>query len=301
MLTSLHSIVRLVRPHQWAKNGFILTGLLFGERVLADGSYIHVLKADDPSLLLIRILFAVAAFCLIAGAVYIFNDLRDVEQDRLHPSKRDRPLAAGQISPPVAVAAALAFTAGGLWIAHSVDLRLLWIVSLYLGINVCYTIWWKHEVALDVLTVSSGFVLRVLAGVIAVNAAIGPWIVACTLFLALLISLGKRRSEVVLLGDGAGNHRKILTHYPLNFLDMLIVMTAAMTVITYALFTFESGRGIELMFTIPPVIYGVFRYLYLIYVAGWTLPPEIIVFRDGRLMAAGIFWAVLTAALIVVT
>jgi len=128
---------------------------------------------------------------------------------------------------------------------------------------------------------------------------IGPWIVICTLFLALLISLGKRRSEVALLGENAGNHRKILVDYPLQFLDLLIVSTAGMTVMTYALFTFESGRGVALMFTIPFVLYGVFRYLYLLYVAGSTLPPEALVVKERALFFTGVLWVALTAALIV--
>ena len=299
MMRTLSALFRLMRPHQWLKNVFVFAGLAFGERVTSTGDLEHVLSIADPADIIRSSIVAFVVFCVISGVVYIFNDLKDVEQDRLHPQKRNRPLAAGEVSPILAALFGAVVLVAGLALAYWLSIGLFWIATVYFVINVVYTIWWKHAVILDILSVASGFVLRVLAGVVAVDAVIGPWIVICTLFLALLISLGKRRSEVALLGENAGNHRKILIDYPLQFLDLLIVSTAGMTVMTYALFTFESGRGVALMFTIPFVLYGVFRYLYLLYVAGSTLPPEALVVKDRALFFTGVLWVGLTAALIV--
>lgn len=299
MMRTLSALFRLMRPHQWLKNVFVFAGLAFGERVSSTGDLQHVLKIGDPVEIIRSSIVAFVVFCVVSGVVYIFNDLKDVEQDRLHPQKRNRPLAARQISPAFAVVFGALLLVAGLMLAYWLSTGLFWIATAYLAINVVYTVWWKHAVILDIFSVASGFVLRVLAGVVAVQAVIGPWIVICTLFLALLISLGKRRSEVALLGEDAGNHRKILINYPLQFLDLLIVSTAGMTVMTYALFTFESGRGVALMFTIPFVLYGVFRYLYLLYVAGSTLPPEALVVKDRPLFLTGVLWIVATSALII--
>ncbi len=299
MMRTLSALFRLMRPHQWLKNVFVFAGLAFGERVTSTGDLEHVLSIGDPADIIRSSIVAFVVFCAISGVVYIFNDLKDVEQDRLHPQKRNRPLAAGEVSPVFAALFGALVLVAGLALAYWLSTGLFWIATAYLVINVVYTVWWKHAVILDIFSVASGFVLRVLAGVVAVDAVIGPWIVICTLFLALLISLGKRRSEVALLGENAGNHRKILIDYPLPFLDLLIVSTAGMTVMTYALFTFESGRGVALMFTIPFVLYGVFRYLYLLYVAGSTLPPEALVVKDRALLFTGVLWVALTAALIV--
>lgn len=300
MLRSFRALIRLMRPHQWLKNVFVFAGLAFGERAVGDSTILeHVLKVGDPLESIYSSIGAFIVFCIVSGVVYIFNDLKDIEHDRLHPEKRNRPLAAGLISPVFAGVAGVILLVGGLALAHALSVGLLWIMSAYLVINIVYTIWWKNTVILDIFSVASGFVLRMLAGVVAVDAVIGPWVVVCTLFLALLISLGKRRSEIALLGADAQNHRRILTHYPLQFLDLLIVSTAGMTVMTYALFTFESGRGVALMFTIPFVLYGVFRYLYLLYVAGSTLPPEQLVLKDRPLLITGVLWFVLAAMLIV--
>ena len=278
------ALVKLMRPRQWAKNAFVLAGVVFGGRVGVGADVLHAVEAAG-------------LFCLLSGAVYVLNDLRDMPTDRLHPTKKHRPLAAGDVSPVVAGLFGLVLlgvSLAGFW---QLSRGTFLFAAVYIVINVFYSIWWKHMVVLDILTVAMGFVIRVLVGVLAVPVAIGEWIIVCTLFLALLISLGKRRSEIVLLGDAAAEHRRILGHYPLQFLDTLIVIVSGMTVITYTLFTIDGGHGKALVVTIPFVLYGVFRYLYLVYVKEVTDAPEILVLKDTPLLIDGLLWGATAAAL----
>jgi len=293
LTATIPALVRLMRPRQWAKNLFVLAGLVFGEREVG-GERVQTLFMHDT---VIRALIAFVAFSLLSGAVYVLNDLRDVEQDRLHPVKRSRPLAAGEVSPWLATVTGLVLLLAGLAVSWHLSLGMVRVAAVYLALNLVYTYWWKHVVLLDIFCVASGFVLRVIAGVVAVQAITGPWILACTLFLSLLISLGKRRSEVILLGNGATGHRRTLGHYPLPFLDVLIILTSAMTVLAYALFTIESKRTIWLTATVPFVLYGVFRYLYLLYVVRSTESPEALILKDRPLLISGVLWAILAASL----
>ena len=292
MISMARELVKLIRPRQWAKNVFVLAGLVFGQ--LPDGTYVleHPLVDSLP-----RVAIAILAFIGLSSAIYVLNDLRDLQQDRLHPVKRNRPLASGRLARTPAIIFGLHLLALGLKGCYCLSTGVLAVGLAYVVINVLYTFFWKRVVILDVFCVSSGFVLRVVAGVLAVGAAIRPWILLCTMFLALLIALGKRRAELVLLGENSENHRPILGEYPLPFIDMLIVTASAMTVLTYALFTIESGRSAYLMATVPFVLYGVFRYLYLLYARGATEAPEVLVLRDRPLLFAGVAWAILAALL----
>ena len=282
--TMAGALVKLVRPRQWAKNVFVFAGVVFGG---------HLAVVEDVA----RAMAATLLFCLLSGAVYVLNDLRDISTDRLHPIKKNRPLAAGQVSLVVAGIYGIVLLAGSLTGFYFLS-KGAWAFAIgYIVLNIFYSTWWKHVVVLDILSVAMGFVIRVLVGVLAVPVAIGEWIVICTLFLALLISLGKRRSEVVLLGNQAAEHRKILGHYPLQFLDTLIVITSSMTVITYSLFTIDGGHGKQLLLTIPFVLYGVFRYLYLVYVLESTDAPEVMVLRDRPMLINGVLWGLVAAAL----
>jgi 4-hydroxybenzoate polyprenyltransferase len=282
MLVTISGLVRLVRPRQWVKNVFVLAAPVYGGALFVDGK-------------IIRALLAVAIFCALSGGVYIFNDLKDIEQDRLHPRKRSRPLASGEVSRWLAVLFGVVLLAVSLGGSYVLSLGLFGTSLCYLAINTFYTLWWKHTVILDIFCVASGFVLRVIAGALAVDVVLRPWILVCTLSLALLISLGKRRSEVVLLGEDAEAHRRTLGEYPLRFLDVLIVVASTMTVLAYSLFTFDSSHSRYLMTTIPFVLYGVFRYLYLIYVRGETDPPELILLHDAPMLVNGVLWGVLSA------
>lgn len=284
MQKPLRGIIRLVRPKQWLKNLFVAAAPVYAGQLGEPGAIGTTIAA-------------VALFCGLSAGVYIFNDFLDIERDRAHPVKRNRPFPSGEISPTLALPVGAVLLTGSLLGCAAISNGLLTIGAVYLAINALYSVWWKHVVVLDIMCVASGFVLRVLAGGFALGVPVRPWILICTLCLALLVSLGKRRSEVELLGENAAGHRRILNDYPASFLDVLIVVVAGMTLITYCLFTFDSGHSELLMLTIPVVLYGVFRYLYLLYVEKATEAPEALLLKDRPLLLASLLWAVMSVAL----
>ncbi|MDY7091731.1 MAG: decaprenyl-phosphate phosphoribosyltransferase [Acidobacteriota bacterium] len=250
-------LVRSLRPVQWSKNLFVLAPLVFA------GQLFH-------PLVVLRAVLALAVFCAAASAVYLFNDLRDREADRQHPLKRHRPLAAGTLSPALAVVAALILAslalAGSLWLGKAFSA----ILALYLVFNTGYSLGLKHVVILDVLIVALGFVLRVLAGSAAIDVAVSRWLALCTIFVALFLVLSKRRHEIKLLADKAGLQRSVLDHYSAPFLDQMINVVTASTVVCYALYavspeTVAKFHTDYLIYTLPMVLFGIFRYLFLIY------------------------------------
>jgi 4-hydroxybenzoate polyprenyltransferase len=279
---------RTMRPRQWLKNGFVFIALFFDRQL------------DEPT----SILYATAAFvllCLMSGAVYIMNDLVDIENDRQHPRKRTRPLASGRLNPTVAAAAAIIFAAGsliaGLWLSLPFGIILL----AYLLTQIAYTLWLKHQVLIDVSIVATGFILRIAAGVAVLEPIqrvqrFSPWLYVFGGFLALFLALGKRRHELVLLGEDAGNHRAILREYNLELLDRLIGIVTTSTLVSYSLYTFLAEGLPEnhlMMLTIPFVLYGVFRYLYLVHVRHEGGAPEEIALRDRPLQVTIVLWGLI--------
>lgn len=246
-----------MRPTQWPKNFFVLAPLVFGGELFQPDS-------------LIRSFLALAVFCCAASAVYLLNDLRDREADRQHPLKRHRPLAAGTLSVKsalMAVAVLIALAAAG-------SLRLGsifgWILVAYLAINLLYSFGLKNIVILDVMIVSLGFVLRVAAGGAAIEVEISRWLALCTIFVALFLVLSKRRHEIVLLADKASGQRNVLEQYSASFLDQMINVVTASAVVSYSLYavspeTLEKFDTQNLIYTLPMVLFGIFRYLFLIY------------------------------------
>lgn len=244
----------LLRPHQWLKNLFVLAGLLFGH---AWGNPAKVTQA----------LYAFAAFSLLASAVYVLNDLADREQDRLHPKKKFRPLAAGTVSVPVAVAmgAGCLLLGGGL--AATVAGSAPWVFFAYLAMNVGYTFWFKHVVILDVFIICAGFMLRLLAGTVGIGIPPSQWLLLCGLLFTLFLGFAKRRSEVLAVDSRKGEHRRVLAHYSTALLDQFTAITAAGTLVTYALYTVSADTMAQhgtrnLVYTVPFVLYGLFRYLW---------------------------------------
>ena len=276
-------LLRSMRPRQWTKNGFVFVALLFDRRL------------DDPASVL-RALAAFALLSLMSGAVYIMNDLVDLEQDRQHPTKRFRPLASGRLSPRVAAVAAPTFALVSLIAGFALSRPLGWILLAYLASQIAYTLWLKHVVLLDVSTVAAGFVLRIAAGV-AVLAPVqrfSPWLYLFGGFLALFMALGKRRHELALLGEEANNHRAILEEYSLELLDRLISIVTTSAIVAYSLYTFLAEGLPEnhvMMLTIPFVLYGLFRYLYLIDIRREGGAPEEILLRDRAMQLALLLWA----------
>jgi 4-hydroxybenzoate polyprenyltransferase len=282
--SQMQLLLKTMRPKQWTKNVFVWAALIF------DGKLFRL----DP---FVRTLVTFILFCLVSSVVYIINDLVDIEKDRQHPEKRNRPLASGALSPRFAIAGAsilLLITVPPVsWLGPELAL----ILYGYLALMIVYSFWLKNIVIVDVLTLAAGFVLRVAAGVVVVNAErFSPWMYVCMVLLALFLGLGKRRQEIVLLGDNAGNARAILQEYNLRFLDEMLGLVSSTTVMAYSFYTFSAPNlppNHLMMLTIPFVLYALFRYLYLIHVKGETDPPDIVVLKDRALQLDMLLFAVM--------
>lgn len=250
-------LLRSLRPAQWAKNLFVLAPLVFGHGLLSATA-------------LLRGIGAFVAFCAASSLVYLVNDIRDREEDRRHPLKRHRPIAAGTLSVPAALTAAAVLLGAAAVLAVWLGPEFSLILGVYLVLNLFYTFGFKRVVILDVMTLSMGFVLRVLGGGAAVGVAVSSWLLLCTIFLALFLAFSKRRHELILLEGSAAEQRAVLSQYSPGFLDQMINVVTASTVIAYALYaispeTEEKYDTRYLVYTVPLVLFGIFRYLYLTY------------------------------------
>ena len=279
------ALLQSMRPRQWTKNGFVFVALLFDRQLFSAES-------------VLRTIIAFVLLCFMSSAVYILNDLVDINADRLHPSKRQRPLAAGRLSRKVAGVAALILAIGSLAAGFSMSLLFGLILLAYLLSQIAYTLWLKHVVLVDVSIIAAGFVLRIAAGVAVISPVqrFSPWLYIFGGFLALFMALGKRRHEMVLLGEQAGDHRAILQEYNLELLDRLIGIVTTSAIVAYSLYTFLAEGLPEnnlMMLTIPFVLYGLFRYLYLIHVRHEGGAPEEILLRDRPMQIALVLGAAL--------
>ncbi|HEX8036889.1 MAG TPA: decaprenyl-phosphate phosphoribosyltransferase [Ktedonobacterales bacterium] len=323
--TQVWLLIKGMRPRQWTKNILVFAGITFAGRLL-----------DGVSL--VRALVAFAVFCLLAGATYLINDLADLEQDRVHPIKRYRPLASGRLAKRTVysgIAASLLLALTGialiialplpashniyhlaltLWPPHAtfmIDNHVLpgdtytafggsgalfaFLAVAYFALMLAYTFRLKHIVLLDVFAIAAGFVLRAMAGAVAVAVHISPWLYLCTILLSLFLALGKRRQELLSLEHNASAHRRILSEYTPQLLDQLITVVTSATIMAYSLYTFQGETGDRrLMVTIPFVLYGIFRYLYLVYARGEGGSPEEILLRDAHVR-----WSVVLCAITV--
>jgi len=284
------SLCTELRPQQWAKNLLVLAPLLFSQNIFNTTAVVQALKAF-------------ALFCFLSSSVYIFNDIKDRTEDSLHPLKRRRPLASGDIDMTTALVTMLVLLvsalAGGIMIGKMFVLILIG----YWLINLLYSVWLKHMVILDVFTIAGGFVLRVVAGGAAIQVEISHWILICTTLLALFLSFAKRRHELLLLGKSGMNHRQVLEEYDPHFLDMMIGIVTASTVMSYALYTVseETIRRFHtksLILTLPFVLYGIFRYLYLIYHRNHGGDPTQSLLSDWPIVVNLCLWA-LTAGILI--
>ncbi len=249
-----------------------------------------------------RTLIAFGLLCLLASAVYIINDLADIEKDRLHPKKKHRPLAAGTLSKQTAVVAAVLFLAFALGGSFALSPQFGGLALLYLVSNILYSFWLKNVVIVDVLLVAAGFVLRVGAGVVLVDVQrFSPWLYICMTLLALFMVLGKRRREIILLEGQANEHRAVLANYNLELIDQLISTVSTSAIIAYSFYTFSAEnlpKNHAMMLTIPFVLYGIFRYLYLIHVRHEGGAPDELVFQDWPLMLTFVFWGLFAAGVL---
>jgi 4-hydroxybenzoate polyprenyltransferase len=281
-------LLKAMRPKQWTKNVFVLAALVFDKKLFV------------PHFLL-KALAGLALFCAISSAVYLINDLADVEKDRKHPTKRNRPLASGQLAPSVAVMAAVSLIVASIVLSYLLDPLFAAVSAGYLLLMILYSFWLKNIVVIDVLTVAAGFVLRVAAGVVVVRAArFSPWLYLCMVFGALFIAISKRRHELVLLSENANAHRSIFDEYNLALLDDMIRMVTASTAMAYSLYTFSAPNlpgNHAMMLTIPFVLYALFRYMYLVQVKGRGGTPEDLILEDKPLLLSIGLWGLVAVAL----
>jgi len=281
--STVRALVETLRPQQWVKNGFIFAALIFSQSLT---------RWDRCRL----VLLATLVFCLVSSAVYVLNDILDASEDRHHPMKKLRPIASGRLSARTAGIVGAILGGMGLVAAWRLNTRFFEIVVAYFALNVLYSTFLKHVVLLDVFIVAAGFLFRVIAGGVVIRVAISPWLIVCTTLLALFIALSKRRHELVLLGDRASDHRAILADYSPYFLDQLISIVTASTVVSYALYTLSPevqakfpGKRLEL--TIPFVLFGIFRYLHLIHHGDHGGNPARSLFTDPVLLSVVLLWA----------
>ncbi len=284
------ALLRSLRPEQWLKNGFVLAPVVFSGLL------------DDPTAWA-RSLSAVAAFCAASSAVYLVNDILDRSADRSHPIKRLRPIAAGELGPGPAWAAAAVLAAGAMAAAVILGGWFPAVLGSYIGLVVLYSLILKRVIFIDVLVLAAGFVLRVVGGAVAIPVPISRWLLLCAYLLALYLALGKRRSELALLGDGAGSHREVLGHYTLGLVDQAISVVLGATVLAYTLYTVAPDTvakvGSEgLMVTVPIVLYGLFRYLYLLHTHELGGSPTRVLVTDRPLLVTVIVWLVVAALVV---
>lgn len=285
---ALTGLVRAMRPRQWTKNSVLFAALIFAHR------------AFDPDSL-VRAALAFAIFCILSSAVYLINDVFDLANDRVHPTKRFRPIASGEVPVPLAVGAGIALGTGALFLAWMMTTGFAVIAGVYLASNLLYSIWIKKMVILDVMVISMGFVLRAVAGGLAIEVDVSAWLILCTILLSLFLALCKRRQELALLEDAAG-HRGILKEYSVAFLDQMITIVTAATLIAYSSYTLspevQAKLGSDRLYlTVPFVIYGIFRYLYLVHKREKGGSPTEALLSDAPLMIDIVLWA-LTAGII---
>jgi len=290
------ALLLALRPAQWVKNTFVLAPLVF-----AAGARGGFAGQDLDSVY--RTLWAFFAFCLGSSAVYLVNDLFDVESDRKHPTKRHRPIASGALSPSVAWTLALACAAGSLLLCSgasgnpSLPWGVAWVVGAYMALNLAYTLSLKHVVLVDAFCIAGGFLLRVYGGGLAAGAQVSHWLMLCTLFLALFLALCKRRAETDLLGDGRGEHRAILLEYNAAFLDQMVTVLAACTILTYTMYTVsdETARKFashSLIWTVPTVVFGLARYMLIVQRReGGGSPTRVLLGGDLLFGLAVLAWA----------
>ena len=273
----LIALLKTMRPRQWTKNGFVFFALVFDKQLL-------------QPVPLVRTFAGFLLFCLISSAVYIFNDLADIDADRQHPEKKHRPLPSGRLAPSVAWMAGILLVAVTVPLGWLLSPEFAAVLALYFIINLAYSRWLKHVPILDVLIVAAGFVLRVHAGTALITVErFSPWLYAVTTLGALYLGFGKRRSELALLAHGAGSHRKVLEGYTLPLLDQYITIVSAATILAYSLYTFSAPNlpaNHSMMLTIPFMVYIIFRYLYIIQVTHDAGAPEEVLLSDRPMQIA---------------
>ena len=277
------ALIRAMRPRQWIKNVFVFAALVFDRQLTP--SHLPAVERTFAGFII---------FCLLSGVVYIINDITDVQGDRVHPTKRFRPIASGDLPIPVARLAAALLVVLILPISFLLSPKFALVALGYLLLNLAYSQWIKHIPLLDVFSIAAGFVLRVAAGVMLINVTrFSPWLYVVTTLGSLFIGFGKRRAELSLLADGANSHRRVLDGYTIPLLDQFIMIVSSTTIIAYSLYTFSAPNlpdNHTMMLTIPFVLYAIFRYMYLIHVSDQVGAPEEVLLTDRPLQFSILLW-----------
>jgi len=280
----LKHILLSMRPEQWIKNFFVFTALLFSKNLLNPSKDIEAI-------------IGFTIFCMITGCAYMINDLVDLEKDKLHPAKSRRPLASGKLKKDTAVKIVVLVCLASLFFAFYMNILFGIIVLAYFLLNIGYSIYLKNIVIIDVVSIAAGFVFRVLGGAVIISVVASQWLILCTILLSLFLGFSKRRHELILLEDNATSHRKVLEHYSPYFLDQMIAVVTASTLICYALYTMsrdtvEKLGTSKLIYTIPFVLYGIFRYLYLVHQKEEGGSPTEIMFTDKPMIINICLWVI---------
>jgi 4-hydroxybenzoate polyprenyltransferase len=283
--------LQLLRPHQWLKNTFVFVGLVFGH-------------AFDEGPLVVQSLVAFVSFCLLSSAVYVVNDYLDRERDRLHPEKSRRPLASGQVSPTLALLIGGGCALLGLALAGAVSAALFAVAMGYLSLNAVYNLGGKQVVLLDVFLIAGGFMLRLLAGTVGLGIAPSYWLLLCGFLLTLFLGFAKRRAELGVLQEDSAHHRQVLSHYNKALLDLMMAVVSAAVVVTYSLYTVSPDTILlhgtdKLFYTVPLVLFGLFRYLYLLHCRGGGGDPALHLLKDVQLQIAVGAWLITTLLLLI--
>lgn len=271
-----------LRPYQWTKNLLVFAALIFSGNLFNLDAFI--------STFLLFILFSLAA-----GAGYVFNDLLDREKDQFHPEKKFRPIASGKLNVKLAILMGALLLLFSITFAFKLDLETGFVLFLYVSLTLLYTLSLKHVVILDLLTIAAGYVLRAIAGATVIDVFISPWLLVCTFFLALFLIIGKRRHELILLADKAQHHRLSLNFYDPKILDLMLAIMGASTIVTYTLYLLNSisrdpDYPVQMLLTLPLVIFGLFRYFYLVFHKELGGKPEHILVNDVGISLATLGW-----------
>ncbi|NPV57143.1 MAG: decaprenyl-phosphate phosphoribosyltransferase [Anaerolineae bacterium] len=288
------AILKTMRPRQWTKNIFIFAALVFDRQLPSPEVFFQTGKITNltPALMTLAGFFL---FCMLSSTVYVINDIFDVESDRMHPVKRNRPIASGKLPIPVAITFSVILLLVTMLLAFLLSTKFATIALIYFLVNLAYSLWLKHIPLVDVIVLASGFVIRVGAGVSLIDVErFSPWLYVVTSLFALFIGFGKRRAELSLLAERAENHRRVLNGYTIPFLDQLIMIVSSTTIVSYSLYTFSAPNlpdNHSMMLTIPFVLYGIFRYLYLLQVKNEGGAPEELALHDRPLQATVLMWA----------
>jgi 4-hydroxybenzoate polyprenyltransferase len=294
ILSRVYALVQNMRPKQWTKNGFVFAALIFDQKLL-DGEAVW------------RVLVAFGLLCLMASTVYLVNDLVDLEKDRQHPKKKNRPLASGRLPLSWAITAAVILPLAALGIALLYSPALAGVLLAYLVLHIVYSFVLKEVVIIDVFSIAAGFILRVLAGVVVIEVEqFSPWLYVCAGLLALFLAVGKRRQELLTMGENATSTRKIFEHYNLKMLDDMLRLTMASVAIGYTLYATEAETVMVtqteyMLLTVPFIYYGLFRYMYVIYVAEHGGDPTEVLFEDRPLQLGIVAWIVVVLTLLYLT